>query len=330
MNSPSREMSPAFWSFGNGRGEIAPGQVNHGHHDPSSLVELETVYSAISRGTESLVFSGQIPESEHQRMRAPFQQGDFPGPVRYGYMNVGRIVAGLPGAEGRYGFCLFPHQRRYRVPAEAVTLIPEDVPPARAVLAANLETAINGLWDGEPLVGDRIAVVGCGVVGCLVAWLARAIPGVRVNAVDPDPRREAVLTALGMDWTAESSREDHDLVFHTSGSPTGLETALALAGNEARLVEMSWYGKAAVSVNLGGSFHSRRLTLRSSQVGQLSPRQLPRWSHGDRLKLALQLLTDPALDHLITGESDFDELPSVMAELAAGHTGALCHRIRYT
>jgi len=329
MNSPSREMSPAFWSFGNGQGEIAPGQVNPDNHDPSSLVELETVYSAISRGTESLVFNGQIPETEYQRMRAPFQQGDFPGPVRYGYMNVGRIVDGLPGKEGRYGFCLFPHQRRYRVPADAVTLIPEDVPPARAVLAANLETAINGLWDGQPLVGDRIAVVGCGVVGCLVAWLARGIPGVRVTAVDPDERREDVLTALGVQWVNELSRDDHDLVFHTSGSPAGLETALTLAGNEARIIEMSWYGKAAVPVGLGGSFHSRRLTLRTSQVGQLSPRQAPRWTHSDRLKLALKLLSDPVLDCLITGESDFEELPAVMAELAAGRSGALCHRIRY-
>ncbi|MGM0569655.1 zinc-dependent alcohol dehydrogenase [Marinobacter sp.] len=330
MNPPSTEMSPAFWSSGNGLGEIAPGQVDHNSDNHGPQLEMETVYSAISRGTEALVYNGQVPESEYQRMRAPFQQGEFPGPVRYGYMNVGRVVAGPPSLVGRYGFCLFPHQRRYRVPASAVTILPEEIPPGRAVLAANLETAINGLWDGEPLVGDRIAVVGCGVVGCLVAWLASRIPGTRVTAIDPNANRRAVLAALGIGWAPESARDDHDLVFHTSGHTSGLETALSLAGNEGRIIEMSWYGEQAVPARLGGSFHSRRLTLRSSQVGQLSPRQLPRWSFRDRMALAIRLMADPALDNLITGESDFEQLPDVMAELARGASDTLCHRIRYS
>ncbi|GGY85450.1 zinc-dependent alcohol dehydrogenase [Marinobacter zhanjiangensis] len=328
MTSSSTETSPAFWSLGNGRGEIADGQVFH-HSGEEGWVEVETLYSAISRGTEALVFNGDVPESEHQRMRAPFQQGEFPGPVRFGYMNVGRVIGGRVDLVGRPVFCLFPHQQRYRVPASAVTPLPEGVPPERAVLAANMETAINGLWDGAPLVGDRIAVVGCGVVGCLVAWLAARIPGARVTAIDPNPHRQAVLESLGVRWAGSPEQDDHDLVFHTSGHPGGLESALALAGNEARIIEMSWYGRQAVPASLGGSFHSRRLTLRSSQVGQVSPQQAPRWSHADRMALALSLLAEPALDALITGESPFSELPAVMQQLAAGASDTLCHRIHY-
>lgn len=328
MASPSTETSPAFWSLGNGRGEIADGLVDH-HDGHAPWVEVETVYSAISRGTEALVFNGQVPESEYQRMRAPFQQGDFPGPVRFGYMNVGRVTTGPDDLKGQYVFCLFPHQRRYRVPVSAVTRLPTVVPPERAVLAANMETAINGLWDGAPLVGDRIAVIGCGVVGCLVAWLAARIPGTRVVAVDPNPRRQPVLASLGVECVTTLERDDHDLVFHTSGHPSGLETALSVAGNEARIVEMSWYGRQAVPATLGGAFHSRRLTLRSSQVGQISPRQASRWNHGDRIALALSMLAEPALEALITGESAFEDLPTVMPELAGGASDTLCHRIHY-
>ena len=329
MTSPSMETSPAFWSRGNGQGAIEPGQLDHGPGEEPQ-VEVETLYSGISRGTEALVFHGQVPASEFQRMRAPFQQGDFPGPVRFGYSNVGRVVDGPKALLGEPVFCLFPHQRRYRVPVSAVTPIPASVPAARGVLAANMETAINGVWDGAPLVGDRIAVVGCGVVGCLVAWIASRIPGTRITAIDPNPDREAVLEALGVPWAPSVTVDDHDLVFHTSGHPSGLDDALALAGNEGRIIDMSWYGVGAVPVTLGGAYHSRRLTLRSSQVGQISPQQAPRWSHSDRLALAVSLLAEPALDRLITGESPFEALPDVMASVASNGAGTLCHRIRYT
>ena len=329
MAQASMETSPAFWSLGNGQGEIAGGQVVH-VDDLQPWVEVESLYTAVSRGTEALVFNGQVPQSEYQRMRAPFQQGDFPGPVRFGYMNVGRVVAGSEELLGRPVFCLFPHQRRYRVPASAVTVVPDTVPVERAVLAANLETAINGLWDGAPLVGDRIAVVGCGVVGCLVAWLASRIPGARVTAIDPNPSRQAVLSGLGIHWAASGDQDDHDLVFHTSGQPKGLNDALSLAGNEARIIEMSWYGTAAVPAGLGGGFHSRRLTLRSSQVGQLNPGQVPRWDHGSRMALALSLLAEPSLDALITADSRFEDLPAVMTQLADGASDTLCHRIHYS
>jgi threonine dehydrogenase-like Zn-dependent dehydrogenase len=201
------------------------------------------------------------------------------------------------------------------------------------VLAANLETAINGLWDARPCIGDRIGVVGGGVVGLLVAWLAAAIPGCAVQVIDTNPARAPIAAALGAGFaTAEAATPDADLVIHASGNPSGLPSALRLAGVEATVLEMSWYGDQPVTLALGQAFHSRRLTLRSSQVGSIAPAQRARWSHARRLNLALGLLADPRLDLLLSGETAFDELPALMARLAGGEPSlrdALCERIAY-
>jgi threonine dehydrogenase-like Zn-dependent dehydrogenase len=261
-------------------------------------------------------------------MRAPFQGGEFPAPVKYGYSSVGVVEAGPAGLAGRSVFCLYPHQTRYVVPADALQLVPRGVPPARAVLAANLETALNGLWDAGLKLGDRLAVVGGGTVGCLVAWLAAGVPGCRVELVDLAPARAATAAALGVRFAAPAAAEpEADCVIHASGSAEGLRTALSLAAPEATVVELSWFGDREVALPLGGAFHSRRLTLRASQVGHLPPAQRPRWTLRRRLALALELLADPRLDALISGESPFATLPEWMPRLAAGD--ALCHRIRY-
>lgn len=333
-------MTNAFWVTGPLEGAIR--EATFDHHPPSTVtadnpaVEVQALYSGISRGTEALVFTNQVPESEFHTMRAPFQEGEFPFPVKYGYANVGQVTSGPDGLHGRFVFCLFPHQTAYRVPASAVVPLPEGLPPSRAVLAANMETAVNGLWDAAPRIGDRIAVVGLGVVGLLVAWLASRIPGTRVNAVDTNPGRQAVAESLGLDFQTHCEQNDHDLVIHASGQPAGLETALSLAGMEGRIIEMSWYGAQTVPLPLGHAFHSRRLTIRSSQVGHLHPLQVPRWQYRDRMSLALDLLRDEVLDNLITGESPFESLPEVMASLAGGAGSAsacasetLCHRIVY-
>src|SRR5262245_43056306 len=263
-------------------------------------------------------------------MRAPFQTGDFPAPVKYGYASVGEIERGPRGLEGRTAFVLYPHQTRYVVPSASVHVLPQSVPPARAVLAANLETAINGIWDADPRIGDRIAVVGGGTVGCLVAWLASRIPGCQVELVDVNPRRADVARALAVPFTRpDQLSEGADVVVHASGSPEGLALALRAAGFEATVVELSWYGSGEVPVTLGGSFHSRRLTLKSSQVGSVARAQRARWDARRRMALALDLLAHDELDALITGESAFDELPAIMASLAAGPSDTLCHRIRY-
>jgi len=251
--------------------------------------------------------------------------------VKYGYASVGRVEAGPAELLRRRVFCLHPHQDRYVVPANAVTPLPDAVPDARGVLAANMETAVNGLWDASPRLGDRIAVVGAGVVGCLVAALAARIPGVRVELIDTDPRRAAVATRLGCTFaTPAQATGDADLVIHASGSGEGLATALGLAAFEATVLEMSWYGDRAVTLPLGEAFHARRLTLKSSQVGAVAPAQRARWSYRRRLALALELLAAPAFDILLTGQSPFADLPATLARLAEKPDGALCHVITYS
>jgi len=293
-------------------------------------VRVRSLHSGISRGTEMRVFRGEVPPGEAQRMRAPFQRGDFPAPVKYGYASVGVVEEGPEALQGRAVFCLHPHQTRYVVPAESVHPLPEGVPPARAVLAANMETAVNALWDAAPRVGDRIAVVGAGVLGLLVAWLAGRMPGCTVQVIDPQPARADVAARLGVAFAApEAAAPEADLVIHASGHAQGLRTALALAGFEATVLELSWYGTQAVELPLGEAFHAQRLTLRSSQVGQVATAQRARWTHRRRLALALELLREPALDALLTHAAPFDELPAVLERLASGAPEVLCHRIDY-
>ncbi len=318
----------SFWVAEPGRGEIRTERLRAPSADE---VLVRTLHSGVSRGTETLVFSGRVPSGEFERMRAPFQSGDFPAPVKYGYSNVGVVERGPPALLGRHVFCLYPHQTRYVVAAAAVHVLPDDVPPARAVLAANLETAVNGLWDAAPRVGDRIAVVGAGTVGCLVAWLAARIAGCDVQLVDVDERKRAAAQRLGVAFEPPGgAARDADVVVHASGSAAGLATALELAAFEATVLEMSWYGDRRPAAPLGEAFHSRRLTLRSSQVGAIATAQRARWSTERRMQLVLRLLRDPALDALISGASTFDELPAVLARLASPSEYTLCHRIEYS
>jgi threonine dehydrogenase-like Zn-dependent dehydrogenase len=293
-------------------------------------VLVRTLRSAVSRGTETLVFRGGVPPGQYASMRAPFQEGDFPGPVKYGYLNVGVVEQGPPELHGRTVFCLYPHQTAYVVPADAVTVVPDDVPAARAVLAGTVETAVNALWDAPPLVGDRVAVVGAGMVGCCVARLLAGFPAVEVTLVDVDPSRAVIATALGTGFAQpDTAFGGCDLVVHTSATSDGLQCSLDLLAPEGTVLDLSWYGDAEVQLALGGAFHSRRLAIRASQVGSVSPARSARRTTADRLALALDLLRDPVFDVLVTGESRFDELPGVMERLAAGSLPALCHTITY-
>ncbi|MEH0934825.1 zinc-dependent alcohol dehydrogenase [Micromonospora psammae] len=316
----------AFWLRSPGLGEIR--SVTLPEPGPDEVL-VRTLHSGVSRGTETLVFTGGVPESQHAVMRAPFQEGDFPAPVKYGYLNVGVVEAGPARLRGRTVFCLYPHQTRYVVPAEAVTPVPDGVPAARAVLAGTVETAVNALWDAAPMVGDRISVVGGGMVGCAVAALLARFPGVRVELVDTDPARAAVAAALGVGFAPpDAATGGRDLVVHASATAAGLQRSLELLAPEGTVVELSWYGDRPVELSLGGAFHSGRLTVRGSQVGTVSPARARR-SFADRLSLALELLADPAYDALLTGESRFAELPDVLDRLATGTLPALCHLITY-
>ncbi|MFJ6675984.1 zinc-binding alcohol dehydrogenase [Actinosynnema sp. NPDC091369] len=309
----------ALWFTSPGKSEIRA--VSLPEPGPDDVL-VRTLHSGISRGTESLVLRGGVPESQHDVMRAPFQEGEFPWPVKYGYLNVGVVEQGP--LLGRTVFCLHPHQTHYVVPADAVTPVPDAVPAARAVLAGTVETAVNALWDAKPLIGDRIAVVGGGMVGCSVAAVLARFPGVRLQLVDADPGRAAVADALGVAFASPGDAEGNcDLVVHASASEEGLARSLALLAPEGQVVELSWYGDRPVSVPLGEFFHSRRLRVRSSQVGVVAR---PDRTYAERMALALDLLADPAFDALITGASRFDDLPSL---LAGGALPPLCHRVDY-
>ena len=316
----------AFWVTGPEQAEIREQPLPLPSGDE---LLVRALCSGISRGTEVLVYRNRVPVSEYARMRCPFQEGAFPAPVKYGYSWVGEVTEGPERLRGTTVFVLHPHQDWAVVPAAAALPVPGAVPPSRAILAANMETALNALWDGQVQAGDRVCVLGAGVVGLMLAHLASRIPAVRCLIVDPDAGKEAAAAGLGLTFCTAPPADLFDVVFHASGNPAGLATALALADFEATVIEASWYGVAAVTLSLGEGFHAKRLTLRSSQVGAVSPRQRARLSHRQRLEMALALLADDRLDGLITGESAFAELPQVMARLADGSLPALCHRIRY-
>lgn len=307
------------------------GSIHQGHcAAPSSgLLQIRTLYSGISRGTEALVWNGLVPESEYQRMRAPFQEGDFPAPVKYGYANVGVVEVGPSDWVGARVFCLYPHQDRYIVPLQAAHRLPEDLPAERGILAANVETAINAIWDLQPQMGERIAVIGAGVVGCLVASLIQAMPGCQAQLIDINPARATTAAALGVEFaTPQTAWTQADRVVHTSATQAGLNHALTLVATNGVILEMSWFGKTPVSLPLGQDFHARRLTLRSSQVGQVPPHRASQWTTDRRLNLALSLLAEnTAWDALIDSESAFSELPNTMPNIVSGQ--GLCHRIIY-
>lgn len=318
-------MARAFWIEAAGQAGFRDEPVAPAPDD----VLVETRFSGISRGTEALVWRGDVPAEERDRMRAPLQAGAFPFPVKYGYAAVGRVAAGPPDLAGREVFVLHPHQDRFAAPAAMAVPLPPGVPAGRAVLAANMETALNVVWDAGSMPGDRVAVIGAGVVGALVGWLCGRLPGAAVTLVDLDAGRAALASALGLGFALPAATpSDCDVVIHASASAEGLATAIGAAGFEATVVEASWYGDRAIPVALGAAFHSRRLRLVSSQVGMVPAPRRARWSNRRRLEAALRLLADPALDALIDGETAFADLPARYGAILAA-PGTLCHRVRY-
>jgi NADPH:quinone reductase-like Zn-dependent oxidoreductase len=317
----------ALWYVGPGRAELRDEAVAA---PDAGEVQVRALFGAISRGTERLVQGGRVPETEYQRMRAPFMGGAFPFPVKYGYATVGQVEAGPEALRGRVVFSLHPHQSLFTLPAEATFPIPANVPPARAVLAANMETALNAVWDGAAAPADRIAVVGGGVVGLLTAYLCARLPGAEVTVVDTAAARAGLAHAIGARFAEpEAGPSDCDLVFHASGTAGGLATALRLAGEEATIIELSWYGTGEVAAPLGGAFHSRRLRLISSQVGKVAPSHRSRWNHARRLAAALVLLADPVLDRLIAPAIAFEDLPAKLTTVFGAESDAICQLIRY-
>lgn len=258
------------------------------------------------------------------------QDGQFPFPIKYGYCAVGRVEAGPKQLIGQTVFCLHPHQDQFVAPLSMLTVVPDRIPPRRATLAANMETALNALWDSGAAPADRIVVVGAGVVGLLIAYLAARLPGASVTVIDVDPSRRPLVESFGAAFaTSPPYPEGADVVFHTSVSAAGLNTAIACAGLEGTVVELSWYGDREVPAHLGGAFHSQRLRLVSSQVGHVSAGHRPRWNYARRLEAALKLLDDARLDALVAEEIAFADAERELPRILAPGAGGLAPVIRY-
>jgi NADPH:quinone reductase-like Zn-dependent oxidoreductase len=319
----------ALWYVGPQQAELRSSRLQ-AHTAETGTALVRTLVSAVSRGTERLVAGGLVPVSEHVRMRAPLQGGEFPFPVKYGYCAVGVVEDGPDELMGRTVFALHPHQDRFVAPLAYLNLVPPGVPARRAVLAANMETALNALWDSGAAPADRIVVVGAGVVGLLVAYLAAGLPGAEVTVVDVNEGRAPIVERFGARFARPADAlADADVVFHASATPAGLTTALGAAGLEATVVELSWYGDAGPQVPLGGAFHSRRLKLLSSQVGQVSPGHRPRWSYARRMQAALGLLRDDRLDALITETVAFADLPAAIPRILSHDAAGLVTLVQY-
>ena len=323
----SKAPARALWYVAPGRTELREAAVPT---PGAGEVLVRTLYSGISRGTERLVFEGKVPESERQRMRMPTQEGEFPFPVKYGYAAVGTVEAGHAAMAGRTVFALHPHQSRFVIPESAAVPVPDTVPPRRAVLAANIETALNVLWDGEAKAGQKIAVVGGGIVGLLVAALAAKPFDAAVTLIDKEPKREALANKLGAAFALPAAApHGFELVVHTSASDAGLALSLDIAAFEATIVEASWYGDRAVGVPLGGAFHSQRLKLVSSQVGAVASSHRARYTHRQRMDEAMRLLADDRFEALLGEEIPFDQLPQELPRLLAPDAPGVGALVKY-
>lgn len=327
MDTRQDMTSTAYWTVAPGEGELRRGPLRP-PGEGEALVR--SLYSGVSRGTEMLVHRGQVPPEVADRMRAPFQEGHFPFPVKYGYLSVGVVERGPRELVGRRVFCLHPHQDRYVVPASALTVVPDGVPSRRAVLAGPVETALNALWDAPPCMGDRIAVVGGGMIGASLGALLRRFPLAALQLVDPDPAKRELARAMGITGVApEEAAAGCDIVYHASSTESGLAGALGLLGDEGELVELSWFGSRDPAVPLGADFHARRLRITASQVSAIGTARRNRRSHAERMALVMRALQEPVFDALISGESRFRDLPDVIRDLAAGTLPTLCRAIGY-
>lgn len=328
MTTANDELqATAYWTTDVGQGELRT-ETLPALGAGEALVR--TLYSGISRGTEMVVHAGQVPPRVAEAMGAPRQDGSFPGPVKFGYLSVGVVEQGPADWVGQRVFCLNPHQDLYIAPLSALIRIPDAVPSRRAVLTGTVETAVNALWEGGPRLGDRVAVVGAGLVGGMVATLLRTFPLERLQLLDVNPAKEDFAGALGVDFAhPDDALSDNDMVFHCSARQEGLERALQIAGDDSDVIEMSWYANRSVTIPLGEDFHARRLSIRASQVGMVATARRFRRTTTDRLNLSLNLLKDPVFDAFLTGTSAFNDLPDVVQRLANGKLPALCHVIEY-
>lgn len=320
----------ALWHDGRQKSSIRKEEL---HPLQEGWCEIQTVFSSISPGTESLVARGKVPGEVQGDMACPYMGGEYPFPVKYGYSLVGEVVAGSRDMKGKMVHVLHPHQTRCRVREEDVYPVPPAVPAERATLASNMETAVNALWDSGATIGDRVLVVGFGTVGSLVTRLVSGLPGVRVQVVDTDTEKVKLAGQMGFEASTPDGGEGgtgFDLVFHTSGTGKGLQAAVDRVGFEGLVVDLSWYGNRKVSLALGGTFHTGRKKIVSSQVSYVAAGKRSRWDRNRRKELVFSCLEDAGYDAHLTSAVSFEDLPELFRTLRNSPARELSYLVTYT
>ncbi|WNJ16800.1 zinc-binding alcohol dehydrogenase [Pontibacter sp. G13] len=297
---------------------------------PTLPCTVETQASLISSGTERLVSSGLVPASIQPDMRVPYMRGNFEFPMTYGYSLVGKVSNHDHPLSGQMVHLLHPHQTICQVASGDAFPVPEGIPARRATLASNLETAVNAIWDSGMSTGDKILVVGFGIIGSLVARLASLFPGTEVYVAETQRKRRMMAEQMGFFLLGDHDSEvEFDCAFHCTGASGGLQTAIDQVGYEGVIVELSWYGTRGIEVNLGGDFHSKRKKIISSQVSNLPADRQGRWGFRRRKETVFELLKDPVFDAHITREIPFEELPDFFQRLRQGEIHELACCVSY-
>jgi 2-desacetyl-2-hydroxyethyl bacteriochlorophyllide A dehydrogenase len=300
-------------------------------------VLVQTLVSAISPGTELLIYRGQAPSDIPVDETIPALAGAFGFPLAYGYAAVGQVIAVGSGVaqtwQGRCVFAFHPHASHFLASPDALLPVPAALSPEAAAFLPNMETAVNFLMDGQPLIGERVVVFGQGVVGLLTTALLARLPLARLVTLDRYARRRDYSLRLGAHASLDPEGADAlahlhacldeasppggeaDLTYELSGNPLALDQAIATTGFNGRVVIGSWYGQKQAPLNLGGRFHRSRIHLISSQVSTIAPQWTGRWTKPRRLQVAWQMLQQVRPAQLITHRFPIAEAAAAYALL---------------
>jgi threonine dehydrogenase-like Zn-dependent dehydrogenase len=300
--------SHALWHRSASESEIITGDIRK---EEGKELLVESFFSLVSIGTERTVALGMVPPEIREQMKVPYMEGSFSFPCKYGYSLVGKIIRGPAGLKNRFVHLMHPHQDMAWVHPSSVFPLPDGIPPRRAVLAGNMETAVNALWDSEISVGDSVLIAGFGIVGALIALLASCIPGVAIVVLETNEKRRSLAAKLGFDLfeNFRTGNTPFDAALNTTGDENALQICIDNTGFESQVTEVSFYGTKAVSVRMGGNFHISRKRIAVSQVSNLPLKKLARWDHLRRKQLVYNLLKDNRFDCLVENAVPFHDAP---------------------
>ena len=294
---------------------------------PNTLI-IKTLYSGISKGTEKLVSSGFVGKDQYKIMKSPFQEGTFSFPIKYGYINVGKVINGPKKLLHKNTFALYPHQDLFEINSKEVQILNESNNPKKYLLTANMETAINIFWDTQASNKDKIVIVGMGSVGILTAYYFKLQNYKNVFICDSNLKKKKFATLLGLNFKDFKSIKDIDVVINTTSNYQIINKSFNKLNLEGKIVEASWYGNKKGIINLGGNFHSKRLKLISTQVSNIPKYLSNKHNYKSRLKLAIKALSSNKLLKLVNTESHFNNLEEDYVSII-NNPDSIMHAIKY-